>query len=65
MDEAGLRALRDIDRIVAAFMLGSEITAEEAMEEITAVMDRNSVGQVTRVLPAYQRSFVLHAPREQ
>jgi hypothetical protein len=44
-----LQALGDISRIMRAYLPpASEITAEEAMEEIIAVMDRNSVTRITR-----------------
>ena len=44
---AALKALKDIGRIIRDYLPpSSEITAEEAMEEIVAVMDRSSVAKL-------------------
>jgi len=48
MGEAALKAFKDIDRIMPP---SCEITAEDPMEEITVVMERNSILKLTRFSP--------------
>jgi hypothetical protein len=46
---AALKALKDIGQVIRDYLPPScEITAEEAMEEIVAIMDRNSVARLAR-----------------
>jgi hypothetical protein len=59
---AALKALHDIGQVIRDHLPPScEITAEEAMEEIIAIMDRNSVTRLTRGRVEHSATFVQHA----
>ena len=61
---AALKALKDIGQIIRDYLPPScEITAEEAMEEIVAVMDRASVMKLTRRAER-RASFPFHSQHE-
>jgi hypothetical protein len=55
---AALKALKDIGQVIRDYLPPScEITAEEAMEEIVAIMDRNSVARLTRGRVEHSANF--------
>jgi hypothetical protein len=63
-NKAALKALKDIGQIIRDYLPpSSEITAEEAMEEIVAVMDRNSVAKLARRAER-STSFAHHSQHE-